>query len=192
MKVVGLSGTNGSGKDTIAHLLRDKFGWYFAGATEMLAEELLRRGLPTERVNKAALSSEWRHKYGMGAVVDKGLEFMKQSGGEYAGFIVGSLRHPGEVERIHELGGSVIWVDADPKVRYARITGADRGRVEDKKTYEEFLAEQAAEMTPSGDHTTLNMSAVKEQADIFIENNGNDIETFKAKVTEVLKQHGLI
>lgn len=190
MKIIGLAGTNGSGKDTIAHLLRDKYGWYFAGASEMLGDELTKRGLPHERENKSALSAEWRRQYGMAAIVDRGIEIFKQS--DYNGIIVGSLRHPGETDRVHDFDGVQLWVDADPKVRYDRITSNNRGRIEDQKTYEEFLAEQEREMTPVGDSATLNMSAVKERADIFIENNGNDIEAFKLQVEKILKQHDLI
>jgi len=193
MKLIGLSGTNGSGKDTIAHILRDEYGWYFADATAMLGDELTRRGLSHERVNKAALSSEWRRQHGMGAVVDKGLEFMAATGKEYPGFVVGSLRHPGEADRVHEEGGVVIWVDADPEIRYARITSVDRGRVEDKKTYEQFLAEQEVEMHGKpNDPVALKISAVKERADIFIVNNGNDVDAFKQQVVAELKKAGLI
>lgn len=194
MKIIGLSGTNGSGKDTIAHLLRDYYGWYFAGATEMLGAELTRRGLSHERANKSALSSEWREQYGMGAVVDKGSELLKEDGGSYNGFIVGSLRHPGEADRIHELGGVVVWVDANPEVRYKRITSADRGRVEDKKTYEQFLDEQNIEMygKPDDPPTALKMIAVKDRSDIFIENDGDDIEVFKQQVIDELTKAGLI
>lgn len=180
MKIIGLSGTNGAGKDTVAKVLRDEYGWLFADATQMLGDELTQRGLSHERVNKAALSAEWRREHGMGVIVDKAVELFKQ--GTYPGVIVGSLRHPGESDRIHELGGQVVWVDADPVVRYARITANDRGRVEDRKTFEEFMAEQQREMTPVGDTATLNMSAVKDHADIYLENAGSDIEVFKVEV----------
>ena len=184
MKIIGLAGTNGSGKDTVAQLLRDEYGWLFADATQMLGDELTRRGLSHERVNKASLSAEWRREHGMGVIVDKAVELFNQ--GDYQGVIVGSLRHPGEADRVHELGGMVIWVDADPQVRYDRITKNDRGRVEDQKTFEEFLAEQEREMTPVGDEATLNIAAVKERADIQIPNNGNDIEKFQSEVRQVL------
>lgn len=185
MKVIGLSGTNGSGKDTIAHLLRDEYGWLFADATQMLGDELTRRGMSHERANKANLSAEWRRQYGMAAIVDKAVEIFEA--GDYQGLIVGSLRHPGEADKVHELGGgTMLWVDADPRVRYDRIASNNRGRVEDQKTFEEFLAEQEREMTPTGDEATLNMSAVKDRADITILNDGNDIEAFKAEVRRVL------
>lgn len=185
MKLIGLSGTNGSGKDTVAHLLKDTYGFLFVGATEMFLDELARRGWPTDREHKSKLSAEWRRDYGMGVIVDKAVEEFKS--GNYKGLIVGSLRHPGEADRVHELGGKMLWVDADPKVRYQRITSNDRGRIEDQKTYEEFIAEEAKEMSQSGDAATLNMGAVKERADITVQNNGNDIEAFQRDIETALK-----
>lgn len=185
MIIIGLSGTNGSGKDTVGHLFAEAHGFLFADATQMLGDELTQRGLSHERENKAALSAEWRRQYGMAAIVDKAVESFKK--GNYKGLIVGSLRHPGEADRVHEFGGTVIWVDADPEVRYARITKNSRGRVEDQKTFEEFLAEQEREMHPTGDAATLNIAAVKERADIFLDNNGNDIEAFKLQAIKQLQ-----
>lgn len=187
MIIIGVSGTNGSGKDTVARMLVERHGFFFASASDMLGDELTKRGLPLERANKRALSTEWREKYGLGAVVDVGLKLAEDKNAEK--IVVGSLRNPGEVDRVHELGGVVIWVDADPKVRYQRITSNNRGRVEDNKTFEEFLAEEQAEMTHSGDENTLNMSGVKAKADIFIENNDDNIEDFKNQAEKALNNY---
>lgn len=191
MKIFGLSGTNGSGKDILAKLLEREYGFLNVSATDLLGDELTRQGKEHTRENKSALSAEWRRQFGMGVIVDKAVfEFKKYPAGTYAGLIVGSLRHPGETDRVHELGGLQLWIDADSKVRYARITGHDRGRAaEDNKTYEEFLADEAREMTPEGDAATLNMAGVKEKADIFIDNNESNVETFEAQVRDVLKRH---
>lgn len=62
---------------------------------------------------------------------------------------------------MHELGGIVVWADADPKIRYERVVGRSRS-TEDKKTFEEFLQEEQAEASHSGDEATLNTSAVKD------------------------------
>lgn len=183
MIIYGVGGTNGSGKDTASHVLA-KHGYFVASATDMLAAELENRGLPTDRVNKRTLSAEWRREHGMAVVVDKAIEAARAAG--YDKLIVGSLRHPSEADRVHQLGGKVIWVDADPKVRYARITLNDRGRVEDKKTYEQFLADEEAEKRQTGDAATLSTEAVKERSDIFLDNEGT-VEEFEAAVIQALK-----
>lgn len=184
MIIVGLAGTNGSGKDTVAHMLVERHGFYFGSASEMLGEELKKRGLTLERVNKSALSAEWRKEHGLGAIVDIAVEQAQTKNIDKV--VVGSLRNPGEVDRVHELGGVVIWIDADPKIRYQRIANNDRGRVEDQKTYEEFLAEEEAEMTHIGDENTLSMSGVKAKSDIFIKNDDTKIEKFKDFAEQIL------
>ena len=42
-----------------------------------------------------------------------------------------------------------------PKIRYERIQNSNRGRVEDAKTFEQFLSKKQAEMTHEGDSATL-------------------------------------
>lgn len=183
MVIFGLGGTNGSGKDTVAQMLAERHGFLNASATEMFLVELKKRGLPIDREHKAKLSAEWRREHGMGVIVDKAVEMFNKNPSQYKGIIVGSLRHPGEADRVHELGGKQIWVDADPKVRYERIQKNLNERSgthdEEGKTFEDFLAEEQREMTPIGDAATLNMSAVRERSDIFLENNSNSIEDFK-------------
>lgn len=187
MIVIGVAGTNGAGKDTVAELLARDFGFVNASATTMLGDELTRRGQSHERKNKAALSAEWRREHGMGVIVDKAVEMFKSASGKPVGVVVGSLRHPGEADRVHELGGTMLWVDADPKVRYERVKSNNRGRVEDNKTYEEFLAEQKQEMTPVGDHATLDIASVKERCDVFVMNNSNDFAVFESEIKKALK-----
>jgi dephospho-CoA kinase len=187
MKIIGISGTNGSGKDTVSLMLKERYGYFVASATEMLAAELEKRGLPTEREHKRAVGDEWRRQYGHAAIVEKAIEQAKAAG--YDKLVVGSLRNPGEADRVHELGGTIVWVDADPKLRYQRITSNNRGRVEDNKTFEQFLAEEEIEMNHSGDSATPNMLAVKERADITLENDDSDIKTFKDQVEKVLAEY---
>jgi dephospho-CoA kinase len=184
MLIIGVAGTNGSGKDTIAKVLSEKHDFYAASATDMLGAELTRRGLPHERENKRTVSAEWRREHGLGVIVDKAVEEAKTAG--YTKLVVGSLRNPGEVDKVHELGGEVIWVDSDPRVRYDRIQKNNRGRVEDAKTYEQFLAEEEVEMSQSGDSATLSLSGVKAKSDRFIDNDSNSIEDFAEQIEKAL------
>lgn len=185
MQIFGLAGTNGSGKDTIAELLGEKYDYFVGSATDMFVVELNKRGWPTDRAHKRKLSAEWRKEFGLGVVVDKAIEEARAKG--YDKVIVGSLRNSGEADRVHELGGQMIWADADPKIRYERIISGNRGRgIEDNKTYEEFLSDEEIEMHPTGDATTLDMAVVKQKSDIFIENDGDDIEAFKAQAIKLL------
>ena len=184
VKIIGISGTNGSGKDTVGQILASE-GWLFISGSDILREELRRRGLPIERENLRMVGNEWRREYGLGVLIDKAVEEYRKSG-NHVGLAIASLRNPGEADRVHELGGKVVWVDADPKIRYQRIYSRGRS-TEDSKTYEQFLAEEQAEMHHDGDAATLSMAGVKAKADIFIDNNSSDIESFKNEVGKTVR-----
>lgn len=188
-KIIGLAGTNGSGKDTVGNMLAGKHGFLFVSVTDLLRTEAKKRDLPIERENLRAISAEWRRALGLGVLVDKALVEYEKVKDRYSGVAMASIRNSGEVERIHELGGTMVWVDADPKVRYNRVqaNAASRGRVEeDNKTFEEFLVEEEAEMKSSGDSATLDMAAVKDRCDIFLNNDNNDLVAFQAEVEKAL------
>ena len=185
MRIIGISGTNGSGKDTVGQMLAERHNFLFISGSDLLRAEAKKRGLPIERDVLSSISAQWRREEGMGAVSARVYELFKLQKDKYDGMATVSLRHPGEADFIHSKGGIVVWVDADPKVRYDRIYSRQRTD-EDNKTYEEFLAEQESEMSHSGDSATLNMSAVKDRADIFLTNDGNDIEAFKDQAEKAL------
>jgi cytidylate kinase len=187
--VIGLSGTNGSGKDTIGEVLAEHHGYLFVSVSDLLRDELRRRGLAVTRENLRTLSAEWRRESGLGVLIDKAKELFDQEPGTYKGLVMASLRNPGEVKRVHHYGGIVVWVDADPHIRYERIQRnahlRDRAG-EDVKTFEEFLAEEKAEMEHSGDEATLNMAGVRDTADLTLINNHLNIEAFKKDIDAAL------
>jgi cytidylate kinase len=176
-KIIGLAGTNGSGKDTVGALLANDFGYKFISVTELLRDELKKRGLEITRTNMRDLSAEWRREANnLGVLVDKAMDAFTASSEQYVGLVVSSLRNPGEVDSVHKLGGIVMWLDADPNIRYERIRRNShlRGRDgEDNISFSEFMEQQAAEMTPhtASDDALLNMLGVKAKADIFIDNS---------------------
>lgn len=185
-KIIGVAGTNGSGKDSLGEILAKYHGYMFVSGADFLREEAKKRGLPIEREVLRTISAEWRRKYGLGVLVDKAVKIFKQSNKKYKGLAVSPMRNPGEAQHIKDLGGVLIWVDADPKIRYDRISKRQRS-TEDQKTFDEFLAEEQAEMQHSGDEATLSLSGVKAKADIFLENNGNDLEKFREDTKKALK-----
>lgn len=192
LKIIGLAGTNGSGKDSVGQILASRHGYLFVSVTEILRAELRRRGQEINRENLRALSAEWRRKSGqLGVLVDKAFEEYEKVSDNFTGVAMASLRNPGEAERVHELGGTVVWVDADPKIRYDRIqaNAALRARIgEDQKTFEQFLSEEAAEMNPAPgtDEAVLNMAEVKDRSDVFIDNASNDLAALQQNVARAL------
>ncbi len=191
-KLVGLSGTNGAGKDSVGLLLAQKHRFLFISVTEILRDELRNRGLPIDREHLRGLSAEWRRESGYAVLVDRAIKQYEEVKSKYDGLVVASLRNPFEADRVHELGGTMVWVDADAKIRYGRIraNAAVRNRGgEDDVTFEQFLAQEEAEMhAPAGaDAAALDMASVKERCDATLLNNSNDLETLDADTAKLLK-----
>ena len=192
MKLIGVAGTNGAGKDSVGEILAKEHGYMFISVTNLLRAECTKRSLPIEREHLRAISGEWRREGGLGVLVDKAVELYRQSYENYQGLVMASMRNDGEADRIHELGGTMIWVDADSKVRYNRIYSRQR-TTEDNKTYEQFLSEEKDEMFGNpNDPTSLNMAVVKEKSDLIMLNEGNDIATFANDLAASLRSLNLL
>jgi shikimate kinase len=189
--LIGLSGTNGSGKDSVGHILARDYGCMFISVTELLRKEAENRGWSVDRKSLRTISTEWRKEFGLGVLIDKGVEAFEPHKNDFRGLSIASLRNPGEADRIHALGGTVLWLDADPHIRYERIqkNAATRDRAEeDNRTFEQFLDDERAEMyAPAGsDDTALNMHEVKERCDIIIDNDSNDLVSFGNRIATAL------
>ncbi|MGH7241675.1 MAG: AAA family ATPase [Candidatus Saccharimonadales bacterium] len=193
IKIIGIAGTNGSGKDSVGHVLADRHSYLFVSVTDLLRAELNRRGQQVDREHLRELSAEWRREYGLGVLVDRALEEFNKLKGQYIGVAIASLRNPAEADRIHELGGLVLWIDADAKTRYERIQNNAEARAragEDAKSFEEFLAEEEAEMNnTTGDTAALSMIDVKKRADIILDNDQTDLQEFQSFISEQLFGH---
>lgn len=180
-EIVGVAGTNASGKDTLGSLRESLQNAKFVSLSDILRRELDKRGLSHERENLRALSKEWRDEGGSGVLAAKTIAFYKNEKADkkYGGLTLTSIRTPGEAMEIQHAGGIIIWVDADPKIRYQRILKRDLGRPEDQKTYEQFIAEEEAEMHPSELGGGLNMSGVRDIADLKIINEFDSLEAYE-------------
>lgn len=183
-EIVGISGSNGAGKDELGKLLAERHGYYFHSVSDLLREELTRQNKPHTRENMAALSKQWRNESGDdGIMFTKAIEEYLRDKAEkgYKGVALVNMRHPGEVKTIHSFGGIAVWVDADQQLRYDRIQAANRGRHEDNISFEAFQADEQREMHPPADapEGALHMAAVKELADVTIENDFPSVEAYR-------------
>src|SRR5580700_10328500 len=94
LQVIGVSGTNGAGKDLFGQSLAERHNYLFISVTDILRDELKRRGLPLERTHMRDLSAEWRREHGLGVLVDMAVKRFKETAGTYTGVVMASLRNP--------------------------------------------------------------------------------------------------
>lgn len=189
MIIVGVAGTNGSGKDTLGDLLSVEFDFTTVSLSDILRAELDKLGMPHTRENLSNHSKRLRDSEGDGAMAVRALTTHRYSTHRLC---LTSIRTPGEVDTVHQAGGIVFWIDADPKIRYARITSrAGIRAATDLLSYEEFLQQQEAEMKPSKQGGGLHMDGVREKADRVIRNEFPDVEVYKEHLRRIVKEHVL-
>jgi dephospho-CoA kinase len=183
-RIIGVAGTLGSGKDTVGEVLAEEYGFFHASTSDMLraAKKKKYGDSPKALLLRAdPFANELRATRGPGVLVELAYEEYMENIDKYPGGMVATaIRSIGEAEKIKELGGTMVFVDADPKIRYERTFARKRDTNDHSASYEDFLAMEKSESdVPAGDKTVQNLPAMKELADIQLENNGNDIEAFK-------------
>jgi dephospho-CoA kinase len=181
-EIVGIAGTNASGKDTLGHVRARLANAKMVSLSDILRRELDQRGLSHERENLRQVGDEWRTAEGPQVLAVRTIDLYNSEKDEagYKGLTVTSIRNAEEARAIQQAGGKIIWVDADRRLRYERIRSRNLDRPEDQKTYEQFVAEEEAELNPTEGNTLLNMGAVRDIADITIINEFPSLEEYEA------------
>lgn len=183
--IIGVTGTNSSGKDSVGELIRQKLpGWQHFSLSDEIRGIVDERGLSQDRETWQRLGNELRQQFGSDYLAKRILN--KATGN----FIVTSIRNPKEIEPFRERGDfRLIVVDAPVELRYQRAIG--RGRSDDERTItlEEFVGMEAKELW--GDEFGQQLGKVLEVADIKITNNGT-FEELNTKVDTALKSLSLI
>ncbi len=164
MTIIGITGTLGAGKGTVVEYLIKK-GFKHYSAREYLRSLAKERGLPLVRESYHNIANELRRQ-SPSRLMDALYEQAETAGGNA---VIESIHTPGELRSLKGRGAIMFAVDADIKKRYDRILG--RGSETDKRTYEEFMADQEAELV-NQDENMQNLSKCIELADYVLLNNG--------------------
>lgn len=182
-EIIGIAGTNGAGKDTLAELRLERQNARLTSLSDILRAEATKRGLNHARENLSSISTEWGRSFGAGALSLMTIRnYWDTHTDEETGLSIVSVRRPAEAEVIQSEGGSVLWVDAPRKVRYQRILDRLRksGRITDAVSFKEFRAQEDREMNPESDNPFVpNMAGVREIADLHLENNFKNEKKYK-------------
>lgn len=192
LKLIGVTGTASSGKDTVTELLAQLFNLQNMSSGDMV-RAITRQvyNLPPDfspvRDQLFDVANYVRTEIDPAAMVK--LCILQARAQEVSGAVISGLRTVGEAEAVRAAGGIIIGVDADPKVRYERMSA--RGRdAETQKTFEEFLKQDEYEnkgLSDSGPNRGIR--AIIDSADLVIDNT-KGLEELKAelqaKVTPLL------
>jgi dephospho-CoA kinase len=182
--LIGIGGTNASGKDTLANYLVEEHGYLFVSTSDMIREVALAQEGNVLRPTLVKVSNQMRSERGAGVLVDLCIEHFKKSGNKF-GLVASSIRTKGEVDEIKKQGGLLVFVDAEPNIRYERLKS--RGREDDFISYQQFLEEQTVEWHKSDDPAEQSIRSVKQSADIYLTNNKDEQSFFKSAQKAIFK-----
>ena len=171
--IIGITGSFGAGKGTVVEYLKKERGFTHYSASGFIVEEIERRGLPINRDSMALVANDLRADHGPTYIIDSLYARAEAHDGDV---VIESLRAVAEVQRIKELGGIVLGIDAKPEVRYAHSLA--RNSVKDNVSYEKWLEQEQAESNQTDPHKQNIFGALKE-SDFIITNNGTIAELYK-------------
>lgn len=165
--IIGIAGTIGSGKGTVVDYLKSKgFGHYSSSA--ILKEILTERGLEHTRFNLSSLADELLAQQ-PGGVLAHSYARAKEAGED--DIVLEAIHRQSEAQYVRSVGGVILGVDANPHVRFERISKRKEGK-KDEVTLVQFLADSKRE-DEGGGGTGSNIRPVIDAADAVIMNEGS-------------------
>lgn len=180
--ILGLTGTFGAGKGAIVDYLTSQKDFAHYSASGYLKEVIKQRGLMVNRDSMIAVANELRAEQGPSHIVETLCARAQKIGGNA---IIESLRAVAEVERVKELGGLVVGVDAEPRLRYER--SLLRGSEKDDVSFEKWSSQEAFESN-STDPTRQNIPGAVALADYVIDNNGT-LEDLHQEIEAIIQKY---
>ncbi len=169
--ILGITGTNASGKGAFCSVLREIYGFAVVSLADPLREEAATRKIEPSTKNLISLGNEMREKYGAAALAKLIIKRLPEGD-----VVIDSIRNPAEVEELRRLHGFLlVSIDAPQIVRYERE--CSRGRTGNAKTFDEWLAIEKLEDEENPLH--LQIHACMKIADYSIINGGSRDELVK-------------
>ena len=189
--IITVVGPIAAGKGTAADLLV-QHGYAPFNYGDIIFEERTARGLKEERKISNAVGADLRLKFGNDIIAKRIAEsieqFRKQEQNQK--IVIDGLRHPEEVLWVKEnLGAQVIGITATPKVRYMRTL--KRNRSVDPKSPQGFAEVDLGDRGVNSQEHENQTDKCVNLADVIIENNTDDLQAYKKKIYDGLRQLGI-
>jgi len=180
-KIIGLVGETGSGKDIFCEVLKKKYKKVFVFRFSQPLTEALRIFFEdVKKEDQQWLATELRERFGnniLGQSIAKRIRETKEGI-----IILNGIRAKEEFSMIKKMGGKIIYITTDQKLRWQRII--NRGeKKDDKSSYKDFLKKEKAK-------TEIQISRLGKNADFQLKNNGS-LQEFYKNTTMVLQRLGL-
>ncbi len=172
---IAITGTSGSGKDTLAEYLVQKKGFEKISLSGLIRDEAKNRRIESTRENLRKLGNEMRQTQGNDILAKIALEKIESD----KNYIITSVRHPQEIKILFDSGSFVLLsVDAPVEVRFERVSRRGDAKEKNIKNLQDFQKSEAQEMD-SDDFCGQKVRQCMNMAKFTILNNGDKNDFFK-------------
>lgn len=177
--IIGVTGTFGAGKDTVAEYLIEK-GFFHFSLSDALRKEMDKRGIPKNIDNMTTFANDFRIEKGHDILARLALEEVRATNA--TNIVITSIRNPKEAEFLKTQDDfMLIAVNAPIEIRYERIKS--RKREGDEVTFEKFKAQEQIQM--EGGEGKQNLGPLIKMADYTLINDGT-LKEFKEKIDKLI------
>jgi dephospho-CoA kinase len=185
MKIIGVIGQNGSGKDEVLKYLRAKHKIPFLSTGDMVREIAAKEGKEPTRENLREISQRYFREFGQGCFVKLAAEKIRQNGWVIGG--ITGIRSLDDVKVLNSIyGKDFILINvyvSNPEVRYQRMLKRGEGR--DPHSYEQFLHQDEAE------EELFHILSAAQYANYSISNNGT-LDDLHREIDRLVAEKGLL
>lgn len=185
VKVVGLTGTIGSGKDIVRQYLKKRFDCYYVKISDVIRTELQKKKGNLNRKTLQDLGDELRKNYGTHILAKLAIDYLQR---DKKLIVIDGIRNPGEIDYLRKTFGKdfiLVATDALPELRFDNLK--KRARADDPTTWEEFLEADTRDQGTDEPEWGQQTKKCIEQADFIIRNDGS-LEDFQRKIDETAQK----
>lgn len=176
MKVVGVVGRNGSGKDELLEYLNEHCDLTILSAGDVARQIAEKEGLPATRENLHQISQDYIDRYGEEFFMERLVDQMQE---EWNAVGISGIRTPADARVLREeFGDDFLLVHVqvgDTAKRFERV--CERGKERDPQSYEAFLRQDQEEID------SFDLDETIRRADLTIENDAS-LEAFYRRIRE--------
>ncbi|NQT80578.1 MAG: AAA family ATPase [Candidatus Aminicenantes bacterium] len=163
VRLIGLTGTNSAGKGEAAAYFKKK-GYTYFSLSDLIREELIKKGKDVTRNNLIQMGNQLREKSGPEILARLILKKIRGRA------VIDSIRNPKEIDYLKKQKNFILLaIDAPVELRYKRAK--KRGREESVSTLQEFIEKEAEEKTNRKKGQQL-LNCIK-MADFVVINDGS-------------------
>lgn len=173
--ILGIVGEKGSGKGTFPKLLQEILPDKKSVRTtfsDVMTDTLNIWGLDRSRENYTKLVVAMRDSFGLDILANAVKKRVQELEGDI--IVIDGMRWMADLDMIKSIDGKIVYITADPKIRYERTKARGEKAGETETTFEQFMEEENAP-------TEVDIPKIAAAADFTINNDG-DLEEFKRQV----------